>query len=56
MVLVWSVFLFALLTGMLYLLGVNVWLKPKTVIDRISGDNWQDHEAAHPSLAFRDVL
>ena len=48
--------LFIALTGMLYLLGVNVWLGPKAVIDRVSGEDWQAQEAAHPSLAFRDVL
>jgi tight adherence protein C len=56
MVLIWSIVLFIVLTGMLYLLGVNVWLGPKTVIDRVSGENWQGQEAAHPSLVFRDVL
>jgi len=56
MVLLWSIVLFIVLTGMLYLLGVNVWLGPKAVIDRVSGENWQGQEAAHPSLAFRDVL
>ena len=56
MVLMWSLFLFVLLTGMLYLLGVNVWLGRNTVIDRVSGQDWQSQEAAHPSLAFRDVI
>ncbi len=56
MVLVWSFVLFIVLTGMLYLLGVNVWLGPKAVIDRISGESWQAQEATHPSLVFRDVL
>ena len=56
MVLMWSLLLFVLLTGMLYLLGVNVWLGPKAVIDRVSGQNWQSQETAHPSLVFRDVL
>lgn len=56
MVLVWSIVLFIVLTGIMYLLGVNVWLGPKTVIDRVSGENWQAQEAAHPSLMFRDVL
>src|SRR5262245_12219709 len=56
MVLLWSAVLFVILTGMLYLLGVNVWLGPKTVIDRVSGQNWQAEDTAHPSLIFRDVL
>jgi tight adherence protein C len=56
MVLIGSVVLFVVLTGMLYALGVNVWVGPKALIDRVSGENWQSQEAAHPSLAFRDVL
>ncbi len=56
MLLLWSLALFIVLTGMLYLLGVNVWLGPKSIVDRISGENWQSQEAAHPSLVFRDVL
>ncbi len=56
MVLIWSLILFVTLTAMLYALGVNVWLGPKTVIDRVSGQNWQPQETAHPSLVFRDVL
>ena len=56
MILLWSLALFVILTGMLYLLGVNVWLGPKTVIDRVSGQNWQTQEGTHPSLVFREVL
>ena len=56
MILVGSLALFVVLTGMLYLLGVNVWLGPKAVIDRVSGQNWVARESAHPSLVFRDVL
>jgi tight adherence protein C len=56
MVVVWSIVLFIILTGIMYLLGVNVWMGSKTVIDRVSGANWQNHEAAHPSLVFRDLL
>src|SRR4026208_197003 len=56
MIVVWSIVLFIILTGVMYLLGVNVWMGSKTVIDRVSGANWQNHEAAHPSLVFRDLL
>ena len=56
MVLMWSLVLFIILTGMLYALGVNVWLGPRTIIDRVSGENWQTREATHPSLVFRDML
>jgi tight adherence protein C len=56
MVLLLSLALFLTLTGMLYLLGVNVWLGPRSVIDRVSGTNWQPEQTAHPSLVFREVL
>jgi len=56
MVLLGSAILFLILTGMLYLLGVNVWVAPKAVIDRVSGENWQGQQTAHPSLMFRDML
>ena len=56
MVLMWSLALFVGLTGMLYLLGVNVWMGSKAVIDRVSGENWTPPETVHPSLVFRDML
>ena len=56
MVLIGSAILFIVLTGMLYALGVNVWLGPKAVIDRVSGEGWGPHETVHPSLAFHDIL
>ncbi|MBI3665647.1 MAG: type II secretion system F family protein [Acidobacteria bacterium] len=51
MVLMWSLVLFVILTGLLYMLGVNVWIGSKAVIDRVSGQNWQPPKAVHPSLA-----
>jgi tight adherence protein C len=57
MIFIWSFLLFLALTATLYVLGVNVWIGPKAIIDRVSGANWQtSQEAAHPSLVFRDVL
>ncbi|MBI3697356.1 MAG: type II secretion system F family protein [Acidobacteria bacterium] len=56
MIILGSFVLFLVLTAMLYALGVKVWLGPKTIIDRISGHDYSAHEAAHPSLAFRDML
>lgn len=56
MVLIGSVILFIVLAGMLYALGVNVWLGPKAVIDRVSGEGWGPHDVTHPSLAFHEVL
>ena len=56
MILLGSFVLFLALTGLLYTLGVNVWLGPQTIIDRIAGQDYSAHETAHPSLAFRDML
>ncbi len=56
MILLWSLALFLVLTGTLYLLGVKVWLGSNTLIERVSGQGWQAAEGAHPSLSFRDVL
>jgi tight adherence protein C len=56
MILIGSLLIFIVLTGMLYLLGVNVWVGPKTIIDRVSGENWETQETTHPSLMFREFL
>jgi tight adherence protein C len=56
MVLMLSLVLFLVLTATLYLLGVRVWLGSQTLIERVSGQNWQMQEAGHPSLSFREVL
>ena len=56
MFLIWSLLLFVLLTGTLYVLGLKVWLGSSTLIERFSGQNWQVQDVAHPSLSFRDVM
>jgi tight adherence protein C len=56
MVLLGSFALFLVLTGMLYVLGVKVWVGPKTIMDRVSGQNWEQAEAAPPGMMFRDLL
>ena len=53
----WSFVIFIVLAGMLYALGLNVWLGPKSIIERVSGEvAHATHQASHPSLMFRDVL
>jgi tight adherence protein C len=53
-----SVLIFLALTGVFALLGLNVWVWPKAAIDRVtaSAADPQMQQAAHPSLAFRDLL
>jgi tight adherence protein C len=56
MLVIWSFLLFLALTGMLSLLGVRVWLGPRAMIERVSGQSWQARDVAHPSLTFRDLM
>ena len=53
-----SILIFLALTGVFALLGLNVWVWPKAAIDRVtaSAGDPQMQQAAHPSLAFRDLL
>src|SRR5579863_4640933 len=53
-----SILIFLALTGVFALLGLNVWVWPKAAIDRVtaSAGDQQMQQAAHPSLAFREVL
>ncbi|MGH9659300.1 MAG: hypothetical protein ACRD96_12205, partial [Bryobacteraceae bacterium] len=49
--------IFLALTGVFSLMGLNVWVRPKAAIDRVTGSvAEQQGEVAHPSLAFRDLL
>lgn len=57
MVLLLTILIFLLLTGIFAMLGVNVWVRPKAAIDRVAGSVIeQQAQVAHPSLAFRDLL
>lgn len=57
MVLLLTILIFLLLTGVFAMLGVNVWVRPKAAIDRVAGSVIeQQAQIAHPSLAFRDIL
>jgi tight adherence protein C len=58
MVLLVSLFIFAALTALFALLGLNVWVRPKAAIDRVTGAVLESQQAlvSHPSLAFRDLL
>jgi tight adherence protein C len=56
--LLFTLLIFLALTGVFALLGLNVWVRPKAAIDRVtaSAADPQMHTSSHPSLAFRDLL
>jgi tight adherence protein C len=56
--LLFTLLIFLALTGVFALLGLNVWVRPKAAIDRVtaSAGDPQMQTTAHPSLAFRDLL
>ncbi|HEX4582018.1 MAG TPA: hypothetical protein VH139_08140, partial [Acidobacteriaceae bacterium] len=56
--LLFTLLIFLALTGVFALLGLNVWVRPKAAIDRVtaSAADPQMQATAHPSLAFRDLL
>ncbi len=56
MIVIGSLALFLTLTALLYLLGLNVWVSPKAVIDRVSGENWREEAGGTRNLAFREIL
>jgi tight adherence protein C len=57
MVLLVTILIFFVMTGLFALLGLNVWARPKAAIDRVTGSVInQEAQVAHPSLAFRDLL
>lgn len=52
-----TVLLFASLVGLMTLVGVRMWARPKALLDRVAGTALEARQApAHPSLAFRDML
>ncbi len=57
MALLSSIILFALLVGVLSLLGMNLWVRPKAALDRIAGEiAASEQQLTHPSLAFREIM
>lgn len=58
MIFLFSFLVFLALTGLFALLGVNIWVRPKAAIDRVTASavDLQSHPEAHPSLAFRELL
>jgi tight adherence protein C len=57
MVLLFTVVIFLVLTGIFALMGLNVWVRPKAAIDRVAGSVIEQQvQISHPSLAFRDLL
>lgn len=57
MVLISSIILFALLVGLLSVLGMNFWVRPKAAMDRLAGEVAASEQSmTHPSLAFREIM
>lgn len=58
MTLVLAIVLFVLLAALTSSLAMKLWARPKAAIERIAGEAAaaEVHVAAHPSLAFRDML
>jgi tight adherence protein C len=49
--------LFVVLAGLLMLVGVRLWARPKAVLDRVTQTAVETRQPQpHPSLAFRDLL
>jgi tight adherence protein C len=49
--------LFATLAGLMTVVGVRLWARPKAVLDRVTQTELSNRQAVrHPSLAFRDLL
>jgi len=52
-----TVLLFATLAGLMTLVGVRLWARPKAVLDRVTQTALEARQApTHPSLAFREML
>jgi tight adherence protein C len=52
-----TVLLFATLVGLMTLVGVRMWARPKAVLDRVAQTALEARQTPpHPSLAFRDLL
>jgi len=52
-----TVLLFATLAGLMTVVGVRMWARPKAVLDRVTQTAVAERQTVrHPSLAFRDLL
>ena len=57
MVLISSILLFALLVGVLSVMGMTLWVRPKAAMDRVAGEIAASEQGiSHPSLAFREIM
>src|ERR1051326_2786441 len=57
MVLISSILLFALLVGVLSVMGMTLWVRPKAAMDRVAGEiAASENTVKHPALAFREVM
>ena len=53
-----SFLIFVAVAGLISLLGMKLWVRPKEAIERVTGANVYAEEKApvHPSLVFREML
>jgi len=58
MVLITSFILFGLLAMLLSVIGMNLWVRPKAALDRVTGEmaHAEQELMTHPSLVFRDMM
>lgn len=57
MVLISSMILFAILVGLLSMVGMSLWVRPKAALDRVTGEIAASEQSmTHPSLAFREIM
>ena len=57
MVLISSVILFLVLAGMLSVMGMNLWVRPRAAMDRVAGEAAAAEAVmTHPSLGFRSIM
>jgi tight adherence protein C len=57
MALISSVILFLVLVGVLSVMGMNLWVRPRAALDRVAGEvAAAEQMMAHPALGFRDIM
>lgn len=58
MAIVLTIAVFLMVTGMVSVIGMKLWARPKEAIDRVTGAALEQEEVhqSHPSLAFQDMV
>jgi len=57
MILISSVVLFLVLAGVLSVMGMNLWVRPRAALDRVAGEaTAAELTMTHPSLGFREIM